>query len=290
VEVEIVTLSKQGGRSYNEDVHGHWHDDRFVACLVADGAGGHGGGDVAAATARTSVLEGFGAAPGLDAAALRGLLEQANRDVVARQAEGGKLAAMRSTIVMAAIDLHDNLFAWAHSGDSRAYLFRDGALVARTVDHSLVQQMVAGGMIDEEGARLHPQRNLLLSALGSIDEPPEIAVSAPMPLAPDDVLLLCSDGVWEPLGDDVLSALLQASRNASQWIEQIDQQIRACANPGHDNYTAVAVWLHADGDVTLMLPGEEDEAGDEADGARAAARAPDRFSAQETAEGSRRAS
>ncbi|WP_395349062.1 hypothetical protein [Variovorax sp. UC122_21] len=56
MEIEIVTLSRQGGRSYNEDVHGHWHDERHVACLVADGAGGHGGGDVAAATVRASVL------------------------------------------------------------------------------------------------------------------------------------------------------------------------------------------------------------------------------------------
>ena len=253
MEIEIVTLSRQGGRDYNEDVHGHWHDERYVACLVADGAGGHGGGDVAAATARSSVLGGFSAAPALNEAALRRLIDQANRDVVARQAEGGKLAAMRSTVVMVAIDLHDNQFAWAHSGDSRAYLFREGALVTRTVDHSLVQQMVAGGMLDEEGARLHPQRNMLLSALGSLDEPPEIAVSAVMPLAAGDVLLLCSDGVWEPLGDECLIETLQASRNPSQWIEQLDQQIKARAKPGHDNYTALAVWLRADEDETRLL-------------------------------------
>ncbi|AMM25114.1 PP2C family protein-serine/threonine phosphatase [Variovorax sp. PAMC 28711] len=254
MEIEIVTLSKQGGRSYNEDVHGHWHDGRYVACLVADGAGGHGGGDVAAATARSSVLGGFGAAPGIDAVSLRHLLEQANRDVVARQAEGGKLAAMRSTVVLAAIDLHDNRFAWAHSGDSRAYLFRAGALVARTVDHSLVQQMVAGGMLDEEGARAHPHRNMLLSALGAVDDLPEIAVSAPMPLVAGDVLLLCSDGVWEPLGDDCLLDTLQASRNPSQWVEHLDQAIKARAKPGHDNYTALAAWLHADDEATQLLP------------------------------------
>ena len=254
VEIEIVTLSRQGGRSYNEDVHGHWHDDRYVACLVADGAGGHGGGDVAAATARSSVLGGFAAAPALDGRTLRHLIEQANRDVVARQAEGGKLSAMRSTVVLAAIDLQDNQFAWAHTGDSRAYLFREGALVTRTVDHSLVQQMVAGGMIDEEGARLHPQRNMLLSALGSVEEMPEIAVSAPMPLAPGDVLLLCSDGVWEVLGDECLRETLQASRNPSQWIEQLDIAVKARAKPGHDNYTALAIWLHADDDATQLLP------------------------------------
>jgi serine/threonine protein phosphatase PrpC len=172
------------------------------------------------------------------------LLEQANRDVVARQAEGGKLAAMRSTVVLAAIDLHENAVVWAHSGDSRAYLFRDGAPVARTIDHSVVQQMVAGGMIDEEAARLHPKRNMLLSALGSVESLPEITVSERMPLAVDDVLLLCSDGVWEPLGDACLCETLQASQDPSRWVERLDAEIRERTRPGHDNYTAVALWLH----------------------------------------------
>lgn len=254
MEIEIVTLSKQGGRNYNEDVFGQWNDGRFVACLVADGAGGHGGGDVAAATVRSSVLGGFAAAPGLDGEGLRRLLEDANRDVVARQAEGGNLAAMRSTVVLAAIDLHDNQLVWAHSGDSRAYLFRGGLVAARTTDHSLVQQMVAGGMIDEEDARVHPKRNLLLSALGSADEAPEIAVSERMVLAVGDVLLLCSDGLWEPLGDECLRDTLQAARNPSQWVEQLDAEVKARAKPGHDNYTAVALWLHADEDVTQRMP------------------------------------
>ena len=243
MHMKIVTLSKKGGRAYNEDVFGQWSDGRYVACLVADGAGGHGGGDVAAATARTSLLDGFAAAPGLDGAGLRRLLEQANHDVVARQAEGGLLADMRSTAVMAAVDLDDRELAWAHSGDSRAYLFRAGTLVARTVDHSLVQQMVAGGMIDEEGARLHPQRNLLLSALGAAEGVPDIAVSERMSVAPGDALLLCSDGIWEVLGDAFLQTALLASRNPGQWIELIDTEVKARAKPGHDNYTAVALWL-----------------------------------------------
>ena len=255
MEIEIVTLSRQGGRNYNEDVHGHWHDERFVACLVADGAGGHGGGDVAAATARTSMLAGFAAAPSLDGASLRALVDQANLDVVARQAEGGKLAGMRSTIVFAAIDLEQHVLAWVHSGDSRAYLFRGGAVVARTTDHSLVQQMVAGGMLDEEGARLHPQRNMLLSALGSVEEAPDVTVSDRMRLLPGDVLLLCSDGVWEPLGDEALVDTLHASRTPSQWAELLDTQIKAHAKPGHDNYTVLTLWVIADdSDATRMLP------------------------------------
>ena len=256
MEVEIVTLSRQGGRSYNEDAFGHWHDERYIACMVADGAGGHGGGDVAAAVARSSVLAGFAAAPGLSVAGLRQLVAQANLDVVARQAEGGTLAAMRSTLVLAAIDLQDHELAWAHTGDSRAYLFRGGALVQRTVDHSLVQQMVASGMIDEEGARLHPQRNMLLSALGSVEESLEVSVSERMTLRAGDVLLLCSDGVWEPLGDERLRDTLWASRNPSQWVEQIDAQIKTLAKPGHDNYTVVVLWVQADvadNDATQLM-------------------------------------
>jgi serine/threonine protein phosphatase PrpC len=253
VDIEIVTLSRQGGRPYNEDVFGQWKDERFVACLVADGAGGHGGGDVAAEIACASVLHGFAAAPGLESGRLRHLVEQANRDVVARQAEGGRLAAMRSTLVLAAVDLHANELAWTHTGDSRAYLFRDGALMTRTVDHSLVQQMVSSGLIDEERARQHPRRNLLLSALGAPDGELDVDACERMPLVAGDVVLLCSDGVWEVLGDVRLTETLRDSRDPDQWIGKIDAEVRSRAAPGHDNYTAVAMWLHAGELVTQPM-------------------------------------
>jgi serine/threonine protein phosphatase PrpC len=161
---------------------------------------------------------------------------------------------MRSTVVLAAIDLHACELAWAHTGDSRAYLFRDGALMVRTVDHSLVQQMVSSGMIDEERARQHPRRNLLLSALGAPDGELDIDASERIPLAAGDVVLLCSDGVWEVLGDRSLCETLRASRDPDQWIGKIDAEIRSRAAPGHDNYTAIAMWLRADDDETQPLP------------------------------------
>lgn len=247
MDIEIVTLSSPGGREYNEDVYGHWRNGRFLMCLVADGAGGHGAGDVAAATARDSILAGYAAAPSLDGGFLRQLFERANLDVVARQAEGGELASMRTTAVAAAIDLDEHALVWTHTGDSRAYLFRSGAIVARTTDHSLVQQMVAGGMLDEEGARLHPKRNVLLSALGSVTELPDIDVSGRMRMLPGDVLLLCTDGVWEPLSDGRLVETLHASRSPSQWSDELDVQICASAKPGYDNYTAMMLWVF-DGD------------------------------------------
>ena len=248
-----MTLSQQGGRTYNEDVHGHWTDGQYVVCLVADGAGGHGGGDVAADIARTTILEGFSDQPEISVSSLRTLLLRANAAVVARQSEGGKLAGMRTTVVLAVIDLHNDSLMWAHCGDSRAYLFRGAKALARTIDHSLVQQMVATGMIDDEGARLHPQRNLLLSALGSSEADLDFAVSEPMKLLPGDVLLLCSDGVWEPVGDASLESMLQAAASPRIWLKQMGETVRANAKPDHDNYTALTLWAHAEEEVTQMM-------------------------------------
>ena len=253
MEVEIVTLSQQGGRHYNEDVHGQWNDGQYVACLVADGAGGHGGGDVAADIARATILEGFSDQPEISVNALRTLLLRANAAVVARQSEGGKLAGMRTTVVLAVIDLHSDALMWAHCGDSRAYLFRNGKALSRTTDHSLVQQMVATGMIDDEGARLHPQRNLLLSALGGSEADLDLSVSEPMTLLPGDVLLLCSDGVWEPVGDASFESMLKESASPRIWLKQLDESVRANAKPDHDNYTALTLWAHAEDEVTQMM-------------------------------------
>jgi serine/threonine protein phosphatase PrpC len=254
IEIEAVALSRPGGREHNEDAHGLWHDGRHVIALVADGAGGHGGGDVASATVRAAVLAGFARAPSLEEGALRRLLEAANRAVVARQAEGGALAAMRSTVVLAAIDLHQRALVLAHSGDSRGYLLRGGLIAARTRDHSLVQQMVDAGLLDDARARVHPQRHVLLSALGSATQAPEISVSEPMALTPGDMLLLCSDGLWEPLGDAALLAAQRAAPQPGPWLQTLERQVCERAKPDHDNYTALALWIQpSDDDVTVPM-------------------------------------
>jgi PPM family protein phosphatase len=252
VEIEIVALSKQGGRSYNEDAHGHWYDGQYVACVVADGAGGHGGGDVASDLVRRHVLEAFSADPHFDVTRMRQLLVDANTAVLEQQQQGQALANMRTTIVLVVIDLHAHQMLTAHCGDSRAYLFRHDKVAFRTEDHSLVQQLVTSGMIDDEGARQHPKRNLLLSALGSKDEELQITVSQPIDIQPHDVLLLCSDGVWEPLGDSVFEASLTACPSPRSWLHTLDEQVSTLAKPGHDNYTALTLWAYADDESTLI--------------------------------------
>jgi PPM family protein phosphatase len=254
VEAEIVAISRDGGRRYNEDVYGHWNDGRYIACMVSDGAGGHGGGNVAASIAKQFVLEEFASQPTTDRTKLRDLIERANLSIVARQGENKEQAHMRATVVLAILDIERREMVWAHCGDSRAYLFRGGRLIARTKDHSLVQQMVEGGMLDDESARLHATRNLLLSALGSVEEPLEVSVSEVIPIQSEDVLLLCSDGIWEPIGDRLIADMLLESASPAAWLEMLEQEIKLHAKPDHDNYTALTLWASNQDEITQIIP------------------------------------
>lgn len=255
MQLELATLTEQGARGYNEDRIGHWSDGRFAALLVADGAGGHGGGDVAASRVRDCVLDGFAAAPSLDPTLLRSLVVHANEQVLAGQREGGRLASMRSTVVLAAFDLASGRMIWVHSGDSRAYLFRGHAIVARTADHSLVQQMVDSGMLDDEQARMHPQRNVLLSALGASPGDLEVRVSDPMRVEAGDAVLLCSDGVWEPIGDAALAASLGMTGSAAQWASVLQSEVASRAKQDQDNYSAVLAWVTPKENETTRILG-----------------------------------
>jgi PPM family protein phosphatase len=241
MEAEIVAISRDGGRRYNEDVYGHWNDGRYIGCLVSDGAGGHGGGDVASSIAKQFVLESFANQPTIDREVLRDLIERANLSVVARQSENKEQSAMRATVVLAAIDIERREMVWAHCGDSRAYLFRQGKLIARTKDHSLVQQMVEGGMLDDEGAR-------------SMDEPLEVSVSEVINIQSEDVLLLCSDGIWEPIGDQKILEKLSESPSPAVWLEMLEKEIKLHAKPDHDNYTALTLWTSNQDEVTQIIP------------------------------------
>lgn len=255
MQIEVATLTRQGARDYNEDRFGHWAGGAHAVWLVADGAGGHGGGDVAAQVACDTILSGFAAQPTLDAAQLRALVLRANEGVMTRQHEGGRLAEMRSTVVMVAFDLVAGRMVWAHSGDSRAYLFRQGSIVARTTDHSLVQQLVASGMVDDETARLHPQRSILLSALGAAVEELEVTVSEPMRIEPGDDVMLCSDGVWEVLGDQRLTACLADAGSARQWAEQVERAVLAAGKHDQDNFTGLFLRVQGEeAQETRILP------------------------------------
>ena len=208
---------------------------------------------MAAATARASVLGAYAAHPGLDATLLRGLIEGANDAVVAKQQEGGPLAAMRTTAVLVAIDLHSHEMAWGHCGDSRAYLFRNGAVVARTTDHSVVQQLRKAGLYKDEDLRQLPHRNVLVGAVGADSQVPPSVLQQAVDLHAGDAFLLCSDGLWDRLDEPAMEAALKRCPSPAVWLDRMAQTVLAAGRPDQDNLSALAVWI---------APGD-DEAGAE---------------------------
>ncbi len=209
--------------------------DRAEAGLwaVADGAGGHGAGDVASqaiAAALNAIPPGLSAAELLAQVRLRLSAVHAELQQEAAQRGPGRLIAS-TVVVMLARGGH---FALLWAGDSRGYVLREGALQRLTHDHSLVQEMVDKGEIAAEEAESHPQSNVITRAVGAHGELQLDKISGRV--APGDRFLLCSDGLFKTMAEEEIAAML-AQLPAAEPI------IAAAVERGaRDNVTAVVVW------------------------------------------------
>ena len=246
LSLEIAIMSEPGGRTYNEDACGYWSSERQFCGILADGAGGHGGGDIASRLAVQSLLSGFADAPSASGSELSQLMRQTNQAVLDGRIAGTPQEDMHTTAVCMVIDFFDGRADWVHSGDSRLYWFRGARLMERTRDHSFVESLVNAGMIREDETRSHPKRSVLLSALGKEDDELELSASrSSRVVGAGDIFLLCSDGVWEYVTDEVMEQLLAQATTAQEWLKAIEQTIRTATATlaSHDNYTALTVWL-----------------------------------------------
>ena len=212
-------------------------DDERNLFVVADGMGGHLGGETASQLAVATLSEVIGAGPAPAAAggeSLRWGLRQANRRVYAAAQEDFAGAEIGTTAV--AMLLARGRASIAHVGDSRAYLLREGAIRQITDDHSYVGELLRLGLLTPEQARRHPHRNQILRSVG-IREEVEVDVQELEVLA-GDRLLLCSDGLSGPVGDEELLAIAGSGSPedaASRLVEL------ANARGGEDNITVVLV-------------------------------------------------
>jgi len=246
--IELAILSRQGGRSYNEDACGHWHSDTHLVCVVADGAGGHGGGDIASKLAVRHIIEQFAAAPLARPDEVHDLLLDTNATVIRHRADGEAQANMHTTVVSLFIDLNLGQALWGHAGDSRLYLFRDGQMLAHTRDHSVVQSLVDAGVLQPDEMRTHPRRSELLSALGS--DPEDLHVTAatkPWNLRAGDVFLLCTDGLWEFVNEAEMSAALSRAPDPQSWMSALEALVlrhaAEAAKATHDNFSGITIWI-----------------------------------------------
>lgn len=242
MRIQVAVLSKSGARERNEDACGYWGDGGPLCCVLSDGAGGHGGGDIASKTAVQAVLSSFEQYPENSSARVHELIEHANQQVIQEQIRQPDFASMRATLVVLTFDPRHRQLCWGHIGDSRLYYFRQGKVLSRTRDHSLFQSMVDAGYAQHPAHGRAPDSSVLVASLGS-DEgfTPEVPDGALM-VQEGDAALLCSDGFWEHFDDATLEKTLAHASSPQDWLERMEGIVTAAASPSQDNFSALVVW------------------------------------------------
>lgn len=227
-------------RPNNQDYVGVFANQQAATlAIVADGMGGHQGGDVASEMAVSHIGYAFEKTQTTDIEAIvRWLvfeLQQENTIILEKAQKFTDLSGMGTTLV--AVIISGSRFVVANIGDSRGYLYRGGHLVQITEDHSLVNELVKNGELTKEEAKRFPQRNVITRSLGVSD-----AVDADVTIYDmeyDDYLLLCSDGLTNQVSDAEIATVLAGSEpigvKAGRLIE------RANAAGGPDNITALII-------------------------------------------------
>ena len=250
MKLDIAVLSRKGGRSRNEDACGYWTSEGGCCWAVSDGAGGHGGGDVAARTVVGNMVREFAAGPVVSAEAIATLIRGANRAVLVKQKTRRDLHDMRATVAVMMIDRARECALWGTIGDTRVYGFRGGRVHFQSRDHSVMQSIIDAGYGDPAALRNHPRRGVLLHALGADEPMPPPVTESPLFLRDGDAFLLCTDGLWEPVGEAAMERSLAAAASAAQWLAALEAEVLRNARSGHDNYSAIAVHVDELGDAT----------------------------------------
>jgi PPM family protein phosphatase len=217
------------------------NEDSFVAeyplFAVADGLGGHVGGEVASQVALERLAEATTADGPEDAISerLREAIHQANRAVGERASKEPRLTGMGTTLTAVVVG-RDRLHL-GHVGDSRAYLLRNGELRALTEDHTLVQRMVREGRLTPEQAGVHPQRSVLTRALG-IEDDLEVDQTT-VEVTAGDRLLLCSDGLTAMVNDEDIQKILVGQEDPQAASNALVDAANAAG--GQDNITTIVL-------------------------------------------------
>ncbi|QQS48144.1 MAG: Stp1/IreP family PP2C-type Ser/Thr phosphatase [Acidobacteriota bacterium] len=239
-DVIVAHLSDTGReREENEDSIGHISDERnqLHLLIIADGLGGTACGQIASQLAVQAIRQGFFSQedqPLTIHQRLEYAIGEANRIILHRAGRDRQCKGMGSTC--AVLVLKDDQAFVAHAGDSRIYLIRDGRIMQLTHDHTRAQRMLDDGLITEEEAAAHPDRNWLDKALGLKENlKPEIRQD-PIPLEIDDTFILCTDGLTTLVRDEEIFRLA-----GDAPVETACQTLIELANErgGHDNVSVV---------------------------------------------------
>ena len=237
----IYQESRQGGRKNNEDRTTYCYSRDALLMVAADGMGGHHYGEIAAQIAVQSLADAFQReARPLLADPFRFLQKSMNNahHAILDYASRHRLRDTPRTTCVACV-VQDSIAYWAHAGDSRLFLMRNGKVLAQTRDHSRVRLLLEEGLITEAQAAHHPERNKIFSCLGS-PTPPEIEFSRKTPLDHGDILLLCTDGLWGVTSGEMMAVALKGA-NLLQVVPMLLSQAEHKGGAHGDNLSVVAV-------------------------------------------------
>ncbi len=246
MQIEYAKISALGDRSDNQDRAAVVVSEDAALMLVFDGMGGHSDGARAAETGLQVVQDLFMAAtlPVFDPQGFLYLALSRAHDAVANL--GNDIAVdFRPRATCAICLVQEGGAFWAHIGDSRIYLVRDGGVLTRSRDHSHVEVLIQEGAITEEEALDHPMRNFVECCIGGDAPVPDMSITGKKALLPGDVLLACSDGLWSGLTDADMSQIgAPGEENLAGNLKQLSMQALSANAPYSDNTTGAALrWV-----------------------------------------------
>jgi serine/threonine protein phosphatase PrpC len=237
----IFQESRKGSRKVNQDRIAYTYSRDTLLLLVADGMGGHTGGEIAAQIAARLFVERFQqeAKPALKNPLkfLQETMLRAHAALGSYANQFSMLETPRTTCVACVVQAGHAY--WAHVGDSRLYLFRQGGMIGATKDHSKVQYLVDQGIIGADEVLTHPDRNKIFSCLGGLVDP-VIDLSRRTPLRNGDIIVLCTDGLWSVFSQHEMVRLLTSTPILTTGPQMMREAERRGGSEG-DNLSAVIV-------------------------------------------------
>ena len=227
-----------GDRQINEDSLMMCEQNKRYCFVVCDGVGGNGMGDVASNLVAKILVEQSVKHKFDDC--ISKAFAVAQEELLKHQIQNNAKNKMKTTAAMLLVE--GNAFCIGHIGDSRVYIFGENNIRYKTVDHSVPQILALAGEISEDEIRNHPDRNVLLKAMGTKWEKPMFDVSPIMPISEFKAALVCSDGFWEYITENEMLDLLKDSTDSSEWLNKMLLIAESAAiNDKRDNYSAIAI-------------------------------------------------
>lgn len=240
--IDYATITEIGDKVKNEDAAKVFVNQPLstYGFIVADGLGGHGNGDVASNFVADCVGAAIENTDSINGEFLDLCFDTAQKMLMEEKYKNN-LNSIKTTLVLFLVT--GKTARWGHIGDSRLYFFRDGKILKRTIDHSVPQMLALSGKIKEKEIRHHPQRSVLLRAMGAEwDEPAYEIDEQNMSIRKGDSFLLCTDGFWEWIDEKVMIKIIKKKLSAYDTLQEMTKEVKL---NGHgkdmDNFSAIFI-------------------------------------------------